>query len=390
MQKSHKLPLTTKTLEAVTSGKVVFAGRIFGGGGLFAEVSPKGTVSFALKYRRDGKERRQGLGKWPDVTLDDAKRKAVNFDRETVSRTTTTTFKEAADDWLKLHRRSLAARTVTQIERYLDACKDDFGDKALRSVKPSHVLAVLRKFEARDAFESAKRTRIYAHKVFAWATDPDDPFPNPAALAMLKDRLAKSPKPEHHAAMPADEIPAFMAMLAADNTHPSIRGALAFVILTAMRTGEVLGLRWSDVKQDHSSLTIPASRMKAGKAHTVFLSRQARAVLEAIKPFSSAREYVFPGRDPSDPLSNMAMLTYMNRKTDGFTVHGFRSSFSDWAHLQKGGNAPSHVVERCLAHVNTDKTQAAYLRGSFDEEAADLWQAWANAVSPKPAKRAAK
>lgn len=384
MQKSHKLPLTTKTLEAIAAGKVAFAGRIFGGGGLFAEVSPKGTISFALKYRRDGKERRHGLGKWPDVPLEDAKRRAVNFDRETVVRPASRTFTSAADDWLKLHRRSLAPRTVVQIERYLDACKLGFGDLELRRVKPSHVLAVLRDFESRDAFESAKRTRIYCHKVFAWATDPDDPFPNPAALALLKDKLTKSPKPEHHSAMPADEIPDFMAMLAADNTHPSIRGALAFVILTAMRTGEVLGLRWSDVKKDYSSLTIPESRMKAGKAHTVFLSRQARAVLESIKPFSAARPYVFPGRDPDDPLSNMAMLTYMNRKTNGYTVHGFRSSFSDWAHSKKGGNAPSHVVERCLAHEIADKVKKAYLRGGFEEEAAELWQAWADAASPKP------
>jgi integrase len=384
MGKSQKLTLTAKTLDAIAAGKLAFSGRIFGGGGLFAEVSPKGTISFALKYRRDGKERRHGLGKWPAVTLDDARLKAANFDREAVQRPGARTFGEAVDDWLKLHRRRLADRTVTQIERYLDACKADFGDVELRRVKPSDVLKVLRKFEARDAFESAKRTRIYCHKVFAWATDPDDPFPNPAGLAMLKDKLMEAPTPEHHAAMPVAEIPDFMATLSADNTHPSIRGALAFVILTAMRTGEVLGLRWTDIKKDWSELTIPAERMKARRPHTVFLSRQARDVLAAIKPFSGGREYVFPGRDPTEPLSNMAMLTYMNRKTNGYTVHGFRSTFSDWAHKRSGGRAPAHVVELCLAHAIADKVKAAYLRDTFDEERAELWQRWADAVCPKP------
>ena len=383
-----KLALTAKTLESIRAGRINFAGRIWAGNGLFAEVSPSGTISFALKYRREGKERRKGLGKWPLVSIDEAVRKAVNFDREASGgRSASITFKQAADDWLAFNRGNLAARTVTQVERYLNACRDEFGDKEVRRVKPSDVLAVLRKFERRGKYESAKRTRIYAHKVFSWAMDPDDDLPNPASLERLKDKLSKSPESVHHAAMPAAQIPDFLGALAADNVHPSIRGALSLVVFTGLRTGEVLGLQWSDVKPDLSSLTIPSERMKAGKAHTVFLSRQAREVLEAIKPFSAGRKHAFPGRDPRDPLSNMAMLSYVSRKTDGYTVHGFRGSFSTWANAKKGGNAQPAIVERCLAHASADKVAAAYNRHDYDDEAAELWQKWADAISPDSRKQ---
>jgi integrase len=378
-----KLALTAKTLEGIRVGRINFAGRIWAGNGRFAEISDKGTISFALKYRRDGKERREGLGRWPDVSIDEAVRKAVNFDREaTGGRAASSTFKEAADDWLTLNRDNLAERTVTQVERYLNACSDEFGAKELRRVKPSDVLAVLRKFERRGKYETAKRTRIYAHKVFAWAMDPDDDLPNPASLERLKDKLSRSPDPKHHASMPAAQIPDFLRSLAADNVHPSVRGALSLVIYTGLRTGEVRGLLWSDVKADLSALTIPKERMKAREPHTVFLSTQARAVLEAVKPFSERRGHVFPGRDPRYPLSDMAMLSYMVRKAPGYTVHGFRSSLSTWANSKRGGAALPVVVERCLAHTSADKVAAAYNHHDYDDEAAELWQKWADAISP--------
>ncbi len=379
-----KLALTAKTLESIRAGRINFAGRIWAGNGLFAEVSPSGTISFALKYRREGRERREGLGKWPLVSIDEAVRKAVNFDREASGRRSSAiTFKQAADDWLALNRPNLAKRTTTQVERYLNACRDEFGDKEVRRVKPSDVLAVLRTFERRGKYETAKRTRIYAHKVFSWAMDPDDDLPNPASLERLKDKLSKSPEPKHHATMPAAQIPDFLRMLAADNVHPSVRGALMLVIYTGLRTGEVRGLQWSDVKADLSSLTVPKERMKARQPHTVFLSREARAVLEAVKPFSERRGHVFPGRDPRHALSDMAMLSYMVRKSEGYTVHGFRSSFSTWANSKRGGHAQPLVVERCLAHTAADKVAAAYNHHDYDDEAAELWQKWADAVTPK-------
>jgi integrase len=164
---------------------------------------------------------------------------------------------------------------------------------------------VLRKFENRKAFESAKRTRIYCSAVFDYSIALERAEANPAARLNAKGILRKRAAVVPRAAMRAAKIPDFLRKLAAANVHSSIRAALAFTVLTALRTGEVLELKWTDLTKDRRSLTIPAERMKGGRPHTVFLSKQAQAVLESIKEFSSGREHVFPGRNPRGPLSNM-------------------------------------------------------------------------------------
>ena len=261
----------------------------------------------------------------------------------------------------------------------MTACNEGFGQLPLADIKPVDVLAVLRKFENRRAIESAKRVRIYASAVFDFAIALGLAEQNPAAPLKAKGVMRQRVAVIHHAAMPAAEIPAFLAKLRAANIHPSIRGAMKFLVLTALRTGEVLSLLWSDIAPEGTSLTIPAERMKAARPHTVLLSAQARAVLEEIRPFSDGRDNVFPGRDPRGPLSSMALLMCLRRMEVKATVHGFRSAFSTWAHA--AGERP-HVIERCLAHASADKVAAAYNRHDYDREAAELWQRWADAITP--------
>lgn len=381
------MALTKKLLESLFNVPSEKARRIWDGGGLYAVVSPQGVISFAVKFRRDGKERREGLGRWPSVSLEEARKKVreirVALDRNEIPRSRRTanisTFDDAAQEWMRVNSSRLAERSMTQVKRYLQACIDGFGSVALDEVKPTDVLAVLRKFENRKAFESAKRARIYCSSVFDYAIALGLAQMNPAAPLKAKGVLRGRPAVVHHAAMPLAQIPAFLDKLGAANIHPSIRGALSFTIFTALRTGEVLDLRWTDIAEDGRSLNIPAERMKGRKAHSVFLSKQARAVLESIHPFSKGRDHVFPGRDPRGPLSSMALLMVLRRNEPGATVHGFRSSFSTWAHSK--GAAP-HVVERCLAHASADRVAAAYNRHEYDKEAARLWQQWADALSP--------
>ena len=377
--------LTTKQLE-VLNGKPGDRRRIWDSGGLYVDISPNGVISFAMKYRRDGKERREGFGRFPAVKLDEARKKAreirVALDRKQLPPRgggDLVTFEDAATEWMKVNDSRLSERSMVQVRRYLNACIDGFGAMKLDEVRAPDVLTVLRKFEARKAFESAKRARIYCAAVFDFAIALGRAQNNPAAPLKTKGILRQRPGVVHHAAMPAKDIPDFLKKLAAANIHPSIRGALAFVVLTALRTGEVLELRWADIAADGKSLTIPAERMKAGRAHKVFLSTQARRVLDSIREFSDGREHVFPGRDPKGPLSNMAMLMSLNRLVEGVTVHGFRSSFSTWANAN---GADPNIVERCLAHASGDKIAAAYNRYGFDREAAELWQRWADAIDP--------
>lgn len=377
--------LTEKKLQVLAQQESKTSRREWDGGGLYADISPRGVVSFAMKYRRDGKERREGFGKWPSVSLAEARRKSrevrVSLDRgeaPNAARGQVTTFKQAADEWINVNDSRLKPRTMAQIRRYLGACINGFGSKLLADVKPTDVLVVLRKFENRKAYESAKRTRIYASAVFDYCIALELAHTNPAAplkaKGVLRQRVAVVP----HAAMPAEKIPEFLTKLSGANIHPSIRGALKFTVLTTLRTGEVLGLQWSDIAKDGHSLTIPAERMKGGKPHVVFLSKQARATLEEIEAFSEGRTFVFPGRDPNGPLSNMAMLMCLTRMVPGVTVHGFRSSFSTWAHAK---GATPHTVERVLAHVSADKVAAAYNRHTYNREAAQLWQRWADLVA---------
>lgn len=380
--------LTEKRLKELSEERFPKARRIWDGDGLYAEVSPKGAISFAIKYRYKGKDRREGLGKWDAVSLAEARRKVrqirAALDRKepppSVPKGSIATFADAVAEWKRVNQPSMAERTVAQVNRYLAECIAGFGEKNLREITPQEVLAVLRKVEDRGALESAKRTRLYCEAVFNYAIAVGCAEFNPAAPLKAKGVMRKRPTARHFPAMPAANIPDLLKKLAAGNIHPSIRGALSLTILTALRTNEVLDLRWADIAPKGASLTIPADRMKAGKEHTVFLSKQAKAVIEGIREFSKGRAHVFPGRNPKGPLSQMAMLMTLRRMEPGFTVHGFRSSFSTWAHAS---GADPKVVERCLAHASADKVAAAYNRHTYDKEAAALWQKWANAVMPK-------
>ena len=159
--------------------------------------------------------------------------------------------------------------------------------------------------------------------------------------------------------------------------------ALEFAILTAARTGEVLGTRWGEIDLDAKVWTVPAGRMKAGREHRVPLSEAALAVLGAVRPLTLMRNGkpdlaapVFPGPRRALPMSNMVMLMLLRRMKRGdLTAHGFRSTFSDWAAEHTG--YPREVVEMALAHTVESRVEAAYRRGDLFEKRRQLVDAWA-------------
>jgi integrase len=161
--------------------------------------------------------------------------------------------------------------------------------------------------------------------------------------------------------------------------------ALEFAVLTAARSGEVLGAGWDEFDLDRAVWTIPAARMKAGREHRVPLSRRA---LKIVKAMHEARkgDFVFPGQKPGGPLSVMALEMVLRRmKIESATVHGFRSAFRDWA--AEGTNFTNEVCEAALAHVIENKTEAAYRRGDLFEKRRKLMEAWANyCAAPKSGK----
>ena len=151
--------------------------------------------------------------------------------------------------------------------------------------------------------------------------------------------------------------------------------ALEFTILTACRTGEVLGARWDEIDLSSRTWTIPAGRMKGEREHRVPLSAPAIAVAAALKEICTS-DYVFPGARRGKPLSNMAMLVLLRRMNrSDLTVHGFRSTFRDWAAEQTA--YPNEVVKMALAHAVRNKVEAAYRRGDLFEKRRRLMDDWA-------------
>lgn len=214
--------------------------------------------------------------------------------------------------------------------------------------------------------------------------------PNPARwqgnlkLAGLPSRAKVAPV-RHHPALPWQGAAPFVRELRA--LQATSARALEFLILTAARTGEVLGARWSEVDLEAAVWTVPAGRMKAGKEHRVPLSEAAMAVLRhmlPLRPEGGEDGFIFPGQLQGHPLSDMAMLALLKRmKRGGITPHGFRSTFRDWA-----GEATSHpgdVVEMALAHAVANKVEAAYRRGDMFEKRRRLMAEWADFIGRPPA-----
>ena len=178
-------------------------------------------------------------------------------------------------------------------------------------------------------------------------------------------------KPQHHDAMPWRDVPAFYAEL---NGRGAIAAkALQFTILTASRTTEVLDMKWTEVDFVTQLWTVPAVRMKGSKEHRVPLTGEMLAILEPLKALAS--DYVFEGQKRHRPLSNMSMLMLLRRMgRDAFTVHGFRSSFRDWA--SEAANAPRELAEAALAHQVGSDVERAYARSDLIERRRELMEQW--------------
>jgi integrase len=199
---------------------------------------------------------------------------------------------------------------------------------------------------------------------------------NPARWRGHLDKLLPKPKKlarGHHAAMSYAAVPVFLVQL---RDRPLIAAmALDFLILTAARTGEVLGARWTEIDLDAKVWTVPGSRMKSGREHRVPLSHPALAILERLAE-AKAGAFVFPGQRLDRPLSSMALEMVLRRMDlKNVTVHGFRAAFRDWAGDET--DFPREVCEAALAHVAGDATELAYRRGDALAKRRELMNAWA-------------
>jgi integrase len=254
--------------------------------------------------------------------------------------------------------------------------------KPVDKVETSDVLAVLKPIWLEKP-ETASRLRgriervLNAAKAKGYRTGE-----NPAAwrghLENLLPRQSKLSR-GHHAALPYADVPDFVAKLREREAVAAL--ALEFAILTATRSGEVLNARWDEIDLEAKTWTIPAERMKAAREHRVPLSDPALSILVKLSA-SRVSEFVFPGQRPNQPLSVMAMEMVLRRMgvADAVTVHGFRSSFRDWAGNET--SFPRELAEHALAHVIGDKAEQAYRRGDALEKRRALMAAWSAHCEP--------
>ncbi|VUZ28996.1 Prophage integrase IntA [uncultured Comamonas sp.] len=394
------MPKRAKELSAVAVSKLREPGRYSVGGveGLQLRVTNAGSRLWIYRAVVNGKRRDIGLGYYEDVTLSQArdaareKRRAVRLGLEVeIGQKTSVVssvpvksehfFKDVAlefieskkDEWRNEKHR---AQWVSTLATYANPV---IGAMDVRDIELSHVLEILRPIWATKT-ETATRLRGRIESVLGYAAVHEwRSKDNPAQWRGLLDKVLPEPtkikKTQHHKAMPAEDVPGFMRSL--NDVAGGAARALELLILTATRSGEIRGARWSEIDQQAAVWTIPAERMKAGVEHRVPLSKQALAVLVKI-PRIEGSDLLFPGRSSEQPISEMTLTMLMRRQGLEYVPHGFRSTFRDWG----GDNTeyPREILEAALAHTLGSRVEAAYRRKDALERRRPLMQDWADFV----------
>ena len=376
------------------------------GDGLVLRVTDGGTKGWLYRYKANGKVREMGLGPVRDVTLAEAReavrevrrlRRAgvdpIDARRERkaairLEAARATTFSQCAAAYIENHRSSWtnpkhAAQWESTLRTYAYPA---FGNLPVAAVDTGLVVKVLDSiWSTKPETASRLRGRIEAVLDFA-AVRGHRAGENPARWkGHLKEALptpSRVRRVKHHAALPYNEIGRFVTDLRTRGGGAA--AALEFAILTAARTGEIIGARWPEIDMTTSVWTIPAERMKARVEHRVPLSAQALAILRR-EAKRKVNEVIFSGQKAGRPLSNMAFLMMLRRMgREDLTVHGFRSTFRDWA--AERTSAAAEVAEAALAHTVGNKVEAAYRRSDLFEKRRALMQRWGAFCASAPQK----
>lgn len=349
------------------------------GDGLYLLVAPEGTASWVFRFTLRGRKREMGLGAASVFSLAEARQRATQQrklladgldpieHRNALRSAKRRLWGEAAEEFIAAHEPGW--KTPEQAHQWRQSLIDYGPDKALpiEAVDTALVVGLLRKIWS-EKTETATRVRgrierIWDAEKVAGHISGENPARWKGHLQSLLPKPSKVANAGHHAAMPYTDLPAYMARLR--ERDGLSRKALEFTILCAARTSEVIEAPWAEFNNRDHTWTIPGSRMKGGEPHTVPLSRAAQAALKARA-----------GNDAPFPLSLGGMLALLqDEMKEPYTVHGFRSSFSDWAH--ETTDFPNHVIEMALAHKIENKAEAAYRRGALLAKRRELMEAWA-------------
>ena len=395
-KRNGRHPEKALTAVAVRAAK---PGRHADGNGLYLVVDPSGARRWMLRLTVLGRRKDIGLGATSLVSLAEARELALSMrktaraggdplaDRRKVL-LIIPTFEEAARQCHEEYRASWkndkhAAQWLTTLETYAFPL---LGALRVNEIGTSEVRDALLPIWLEKP-ETARRLRQRIGTVLDWAAaknyrDGENPI-----RSVAKGLPKQKGTAEHFAALPFDDVPAFLARLQESNqANPTVKLALEFLVLTAVRSGEMRAARWREFDLKAGLWSIPAERMKADRPHVVPLAPRAIDILRmagSIARSAGPDDLVFEGARAGRPLSDMTLVMLLRRMEVPATAHGFRSSFRDWA--SERTNFPAEVAEMALAHTVRNKVEAAYRRGDLLEKRRGLMLAWADFCAGAPA-----
>lgn len=378
-----------KALSAAFVRGVNRPGKYFDGQGLFLKVAPSGAKRWVQRINIRGKRREIGLGGLSLMSLQEARETALEnrklaraggdplqAKREAQA---VLSFEEAARKVHEMHRPTWrnpkhAAQFISTLETYTFP---RMGRIRVSDVTTADVLSVLSPIWL-DKPETARRVRQRIGTVMKWAVAQGWRQDNPADT--IASALPKQDKTQaHRKALPYEDLPDFVAALRMSRANEVTKLALELLILTATRSGEVRLARWEEFDLERAEWTIPASRMKAKKAHRIPLSDRVLVILRRAEELrdlcGDTSGLVFPGTKPGRPISDMTLTKLVKALGYDIHVHGFRSTFKVWA--QERTNFPREVTEAALAHTIKDKAEAAYARSDLFQKRSALMATWA-------------
>ena len=353
---------------------------------LCLKVKPTGSRSWVQKISIQGKQTMLGLGGYPLTTLAEARDKATDHRR---------TVRDGGDPRVD-KRASLAPTFEAAVEMVVAIKKEAWrGDKSEAQWRASLREYAFPKLGARNVDRittadvmgvllpiwntkqvTAKRVRQRISAVMKWSRAAGYRSDNPAGEVLGSALPKQTASKAHHRALPFQEVGAALVNLRGDNrTHWATKAVFEFMVLTAARSGEARGAKWSEFDLDDGIWTIPADRMKAGQEHRVPLSRAALAILENAAHYRDTTGLVFPGARSRLMVAN-TLSKFLHENGIRAVPHGFRSSFRDWA--AELSDAPREVAELALAHIEGSATERAYRRTDLFERRRELMQAWAD------------
>ena len=367
------------------------------GEGLYLEITPKGQRYWRLKYRYAKTEKRLAIGVYPEISLLEARNKVAqarqqirngqdpSFEKQERKRQilvdASNTFEKIADDWFSHNSDKWAENTARTNRRRLE--RDIFpaiGQLPIKNIKTATLIDLAKDIEKRGAYEIARRAWQTCAHIFTFAIQTGRGLEVNPAYGNLR-HILKPVKKGHYACIEIHELPAFIEKLRSNDARLFIqtRLALELMMLTFVRTNELIKMKWSEIDFEDRLWIVPAERMKMREAHLVPLSKQTIEILVELKRLNGHRELVFPGqRNPLKSMSNGAILMALDRMgyRGKMTGHGFRALAM--SAIKERLDYRHEVIDRQLAHAHKNQVDAAYDRAKFLDERKKMMQDWAD------------